>query len=101
MYIKFGLCVAPQCAKYPEGHLEAQEAKEQEKSGKRKTIEEMLQQQGPSETKKAKKAAGYQLEPATSKLIDQDKLNVKLWQQCNEALGDTKQVAIFNAWNFA
>jgi hypothetical protein len=80
--------------KYPEGHLEALEAKEQEKEkngGKRKSVVELLQNKENSTAKKAKKS-GYQLEPEIAELIEKDVLNRKLWDECKESLDDTKQV---------
>ena len=82
---------------YPEGHLEAQAAKEQEKDkngSKRKTISEMLQQSGQEQKAKKAKTAGYQLETELVELIQNDRLNVKAWDECKESLGDTKQVII-------
>jgi len=79
---------------YPEGHLEAQAAKEQEKDkngSKRKTISEMLQQSGQEQKAKKAKTAGYQLETELVELIQNDRLNVKAWDECKESLGDTKQ----------
>ena len=83
---------------YPEGHLEAQAAKEQEKDkngSKRKTISEMLQQSGQEQKAKKAKTAGYQLETELVELIQNDRLNVKAWDECKESLGDTKQVIIW------
>ena len=97
---------------YPEGHLEAQEAKEAEKKSaaaaaaaagggstkrKRSVTELLLLQEaanGQKDHPSSKKAKidGYQLEPEIAVLIDEDRLNVKLWAQCKEALGETKQV---------
>lgn len=81
---------------YPEGHLEAMEAKEQEKNAaggsKRKSVIEMLQKADKSPTAKKAKTAGYQLEPDIAQLIENDQLNAKLWEECKESLGDTKQV---------
>ena len=69
---------------------------------------ELLQEAGPSQSasKKAKKE-GYQLESEIAVLIDEDRLNSKLWDECKEALGETKQVKksiikyfiFFQIWN--
>lgn len=78
---------------YPEGHLEAMEAKEQEKEkngGKRKSVVELLQQNKESSTAKKAKKVGYQLEPEIAELIEKDILNRKLWDECKESLDDTK-----------
>ncbi len=82
-------------SQYPEGHLEAQEAREREKEksgGKRKSVVELLQQDKPNQIAKKAKKAGYQLEPEIAELIEKDTLNRKLWDECKETLGDTKQV---------
>lgn len=75
------------------------EAKEQEKEkngtagNKRKSIADLLQKQGDkSPSAKKAKTAGYQLEPEIADLIEKDVLNAKLWAECKECLGDTKQV---------
>ena len=68
-------------------------AQEQEKSGsKRKTISEMLQSGDDSQTSKKAKKVGYQLESQLVELIGKDQPNAKLWDECKESLGDTKQV---------
>ena len=79
--------------------MEAQEAKAQEleKNGggsKRKTITEMLQAGADNKSAKKAKKAGYHLEKEVDELIKADHLNVKLWEDCREALGDTKQVCL-------
>lgn len=81
---------------YPEGHLEALEAKAQELeknagSAKRKSISDLLKTvPSPPSAKKVKKT-GYQLENDLARLIEADSVNAKLWEECKEALGDTKQ----------
>ena len=84
--------------------MEAQEAREKEKEkngGKRKSVVEMLQQDNET-TQSAKKAkkAGYQLEPEIAELIEKDILNRKLWDECKETLGDTKQVRVTTYYVF-
>ena len=93
--IRFKKKRALRILQYPEGHLEAQAAKEEEKEkngSKRKTIGEMLQQSGKEQLAKKAKKAGYQLETELIELIENDRLNAKLWDECKESLGDTKQV---------
>lgn len=81
---------------YPEGHLEALEAKEKEKEtkngGKRKSVVEVQGQNDENQTAKKAKTAGYKLETEIAKLIEKDHLNRKLWEECKESLNDTKQV---------
>lgn len=64
----------------------------------------MLQQSGKEQTAKKAKKAGYQLEAELVELIQNDRLNVKAWDECKESLGDTKQVidsfSLFSCWHF-
>lgn len=71
------------------------EAKEQEKKtagSKRKSVVEMMQKDPESQAAKKAKKAGYQLESDIAKLIGGDTVNKKLWDECKNSLGDTKQV---------
>jgi len=52
----------------------------------------MLLQSGQEQKAKKAKKAGYQLEAELVELIQNDRLNVKAWDECKESLGDTKQV---------
>lgn len=93
-YFKAGL-ITFDSFQYPEGHLEAMEAKEQEKKtagSKRKSVVEMMQKDPESQAAKKAKKAGYQLESDIAKLIGGDTVNKKLWDECKNSLGDTKQV---------
>lgn len=96
LYFNIGrFSISVVCFKYPEGHLEALEAKEQEKEkngGKRKSVVELLQNKENANTAKKAKKSGYQLEPEIAELIEKDVLNRKLWDECKESLDDTKQV---------
>merc|ERR1712071_413770 len=59
---------------------------EKEKNGsKRKTIGEMLQQSGKEQLAKKAKKTGYQLETELIELIENDRLNAKLWDECQES----------------
>ena len=61
-------------------------------SAKRKSISDLLKTvPSPPSAKKVKKT-GYQLENDLARLIEADSVNAKLWEECKEALGDTKQV---------
>ena len=76
--------------------MEAKELEKEKNGGtKRKSIVDLLQKTTADKSPAAKKAktAGYQLEPEIAELIEKDQLNAKLWEECKECLGDTKQVA--------
>lgn len=61
--------------------------------GKRKSVVEMLKEDTPSQAAKKVKKAGYRLESEISKLIEGDTPNKKLWEECKNSLGDTKQAS--------
>ena len=83
------------------------EAKEQEKNAsgannnKRKSVVDLLKKSGDkSPAAKRAKTSGYELEPELLELINKDQLNAKLWEECKESLGDTKQV-LYKYHNFS
>ncbi|KAF3422991.1 hypothetical protein E2986_05770 [Frieseomelitta varia] len=82
---------------YPDGYLEAKaknEANENEIneiSKKRKLhMKESVTSNEEKQQKKRQKFEGYKLESEIAEYIEQDRANVKLWDECRKALQDGK-----------
>lgn len=77
---------------YPDGYLEAM-AKNNKTNKKRNLVaveENSTTSKKEEQPKKKQKREGYQLENELVKYIDEDRANVKLWDECRKALSDGK-----------
>ena len=82
---------------YPDGYLEAKEKNEVNEneinkiSKKRKLrMKESATSNEEKQQKKKRKFGGYKLESEVAEHIEQDRTNVKLWDECRKALQDGK-----------
>ncbi|KAK1129927.1 hypothetical protein K0M31_019624 [Melipona bicolor] len=75
---------------YPDGYLEANAKNEVNKISKKRNLHMEESATTNEEKKKRRKFEGYKLESEIVKYIEQDRTNVKLWDECRKALQNGK-----------